>query len=227
MEMPPRIAFVDVETTGIMKSDRIVSIGIISLETSALLNDKISGAITHLIFDPGKKSHPKAEIVHGFDDWTLRHQEPFSKYADIIFEMISCANLVVAHNASFDLQFIQRELEVAGKERISTPAYCTMQAVRERGLIGSASLSSLCGRIGIVRQSQTHGALEDAWLAMQIFLLLHKCEAYKMPFSSVENSEIRNFRAPPPRPEGKLPRRGHKPAWRPEPSVASSLYASQ
>lgn len=227
LELPPKIAFVDVETTGIRQNDRIVSIGIISLETLALLDDRISAKITHLIFDPGKKSHPKAEIVHGFDDWTLRHQEPFSKYADTVFEMISGADLVVAHNARFDLPFIQRELEIAGKERLSTPAYCTMEAVREHGLIGSASLSSLCARIGIARQSQLHGALEDAWLAMQIFLLLHKRVAYKVPFSSVENSEIKNYREPLPRPEGRLPRRSKKAVWKPELSFASSLRSSQ
>jgi DNA polymerase-3 subunit epsilon len=207
LSMPSRVAFVDIETTGIRTDDRIVSLGIICLNTEALADDRIEASISHLIFDPGRRSHPKAEEVHGFDDWTLRHQDKFADHADAVAELLSRAEQLVAHNASFDVAFINRELEAAGKQRLSMPVYCTMEATRDRGLVGSASLSNLCGRIGIVRQSDFHGALEDAWIAMQLYLLLHRRHAYRMPFSSVENAAIMNFREPPPRPKGRLPKR--------------------
>lgn len=205
--MPSRVAFVDIETTGLREDDRIVSLGIICLNTQALEDDRIEASISHLVFDPGKRSHPKAEEVHGFDDWTLRHQDKFSDHVDAVSELLSMAEQLVAHNAIFDMAFINRELQAAGKQILSKPVYCTMEAVRDRGLIGSASLSNLCGRIGIVRQSDFHGALEDAWIAMQLYLLLHRRPAYRTPFSVVEKTAIMNFREPPPRPNGRLPKR--------------------
>ena len=111
---PASILFVDVETTGLHSADRIVSLGAIRLSTFEMLTGVLQFDQIHLIFDPGRKSHPKAEEVHGYDDWILRHQQPFSDYAAPLFDFISSAGLVVAHNAEFDKSFLAREFEAAG-----------------------------------------------------------------------------------------------------------------
>jgi DNA polymerase-3 subunit epsilon len=206
--MPARLSFVDVETTGLSRDDRVVSIGVICLETPELSNGRLNASITHRIFDPGKKCHPKAELVHGFDDWTLRHQDSFSEHADSIRALISEGSLIVAHNAAFDMSFINKELDIAKRPTLSLlPVFCTMRALKDLGIQGSVSLSSICGRLGISRQGKVHGALEDAWIAMQLYLLLHRCPAFETPFSQVQNSQLMNYREPPPRPVGPLPRR--------------------
>src|SRR6266550_1393933 len=46
---------------------------------------------------------------------------------------------------------------------------------RALGLGGSASLSAVCRCIKLARSGGTHGAMEDAWLSMQIYLWLHGC----------------------------------------------------
>jgi hypothetical protein len=104
--IPERVIFLDVETTGLSEEDRVVSFGAIGLSLAPFITGTFHAEICHLIFDPGRRSHPKAEETHGFDDWTLRHQEPFAEYAEKLREFISSANLIVAHNAEFDLSFM-------------------------------------------------------------------------------------------------------------------------
>lgn len=128
--MPPKILFVDVETTGLEAHDRIVSLATILLTTRpGLLTGQINLTYTHSIFDPGRKSHPIAESVHGYDDWLLRHQQPFADTAHIFARRISESNLVVAHNAEFDLSFINRELLAAGISETSIPGVLHIDCV--------------------------------------------------------------------------------------------------
>jgi len=65
---PASVLFVDIETTGLHGVDRIVSLGAIRLPTFEMLTGILQFDQIHLIFDPGRKSHPKAEEVHGYDD---------------------------------------------------------------------------------------------------------------------------------------------------------------
>ncbi|QGM44878.1 3'-5' exonuclease [Methylocystis heyeri] len=199
--------FLDVETTGLGGDDKIVSIGAIKLDAVKLSKGVLDFEPFHLVFDPGRKSHPKAEEVHGFDDWFLRHQDPFDDHASEIHRIANGCELFVAHNAAFDLTFLEREFEACGLAMPAAERYCTMAAYRASGQGGSASLSSVCQRLGLGRQRERHDALHDAWLAMQVYLWLHKSPLYKTSFSAVADSGFQNLREVPPRPEGPLPRR--------------------
>ena len=191
---PASVLFVDVETTGLRGADRIVSLGAIRLPTFEMLTGVLQFDQIHLIFDPGRKSHPKAEEVHGYDDWILRHQQPFSDYAAPLFDFISSAGLVVAHNAEFDESFLAREFDAAGLQMPLMQSCCTMQAYRGWGLGGSASLSAICSRLAIGQRGQRHDALQDAWLAMQVYLWLHKSVLWQTPFSVIAEPEPQNPR---------------------------------
>ena len=126
-KLPESVVAFDVETTGIHSNDRVVSLGAVWLPTAALSEPSFPVSYIHLIFDPLRKSHPEAEAIHGHDDWLLRHQEPFWIYAKAIRRFLYSGKVLVAHNAAFDLEFINREMVLAGEaERISRPAFCTM-----------------------------------------------------------------------------------------------------
>ena len=206
--MPARVLFLDVETTGLHSSDRIVTFGALKLETANLLGPDFALTPLHLVFDPTKKSHPQAERVHGWPDWTLRHQDLFADHAAAILQMIESADLLVAHNASFDMRFIQQEMERAGLAMPDKPVQCTMQGWRARGL-SRASLSAVCAHLGLSRAGDTHGALEDAGLAMEAWLSLH---VPNLRFTAVAYPPPFNFREPPPLPDGPLPRRSPRKA---------------
>ena len=131
-KLPDRVLFTDVETTGLHSSDRIVSIGLILLDLARLRGGDATMSANHLVFDPGKKSHPRAEAVHGYSDWTLRHQETFADYAPDLWQRFSGGTLTVAHNAPFDQSFIEREFRLVGHDGPPPlPAFfCTMEAYR-------------------------------------------------------------------------------------------------
>ena len=87
-------------------------------------------------------------------------------------ELIDAAELIIAHNAEFDVGFINRELAACDRPRIAAPSFCTMTSWRER-FAGSASLTSVAANLGLPRTSRQHNAIEDAWLALMTFLFLH------------------------------------------------------
>jgi DNA polymerase III subunit epsilon len=169
--IPASVAFCDVETTGLGKDDRIVSFGGIGMISDD--NGRSHLAYTYLVFDPGKRNHRGAEQVHGFSDWVLAVQDRFEVHAAQVWRFLTSYELLVAHNAAFDFRFIDREMTSAGLSSLSRPTYCTMKGYRALGLGGSASLSAVCSHIKLARSGQLHAAIEDAWLAMQIYFWLH------------------------------------------------------
>ena len=80
-----------------------------------------------------------------------------------------------------------------------------MENDRNLGRGGSASLTALASQIGVSRRGTNHGALEDAGLAMMIYLDQHACP-YKFPLESLPSHTF-NLKACPPQPDGPLPRR--------------------
>ncbi|MFE1597550.1 3'-5' exonuclease [Methylobacterium sp. ID0610] len=202
--LPRRLLALDVETTGLDAGDRIVSFGAVLLDTASLLDSRPLLTCHHLIFDPQRASHPRAEAVHGFDDWLLRHQEPAARHLDALASLIGAADLVVAHNADFDLGFLRREFAAAGRPAVAMRSYCTMEAYRRRGETGSASLDAVCRRVRLRREGEHHGALEDAWLALRVYLWLQGCP---VRVARPDLGPPTNLRPPPPRPDGKLPPR--------------------
>jgi DNA polymerase III subunit epsilon len=134
-----------------------------------------NAAVHHLVFNPGTENHRDAERIHGFSDSALRLQDPFAIHAADVWRFLTSYELLVAHNAAFDLRFINREMRLSGLPALTRPVYCTMKGYRALDLGGSASLSAVCRHIKLARAGDLHGAIEDAWLAMQIYLWLHGC----------------------------------------------------
>jgi DNA polymerase III subunit epsilon len=78
---------------------------------------------------------------------------------------------------------------------LNRPVYCTMKAYRRLELGGSAALSAVCRRIKLARAGNLHDAIEDAWLAMQIYLWLHDCPLQRRLRRSLPRTPS-NFRHP-------------------------------
>jgi DNA polymerase III epsilon subunit-like protein len=127
--------------------------------------------------------HPNAAQVHGYSDSLLARQDPFETYVDEIRSFLCGADLIVAHNSKFDLGFINAELARANRPTIDRSSFCTMDACRELGI--RASLDAVSRKLGLARSTRQHGALEDAWLAMMVYLWLHGCPTRAAPFNLV------------------------------------------
>ncbi len=158
----------DTETTGLdSKQDRIIEIGGVELE-----NHFPTGRTLHIFISPGdRKVHPDALAVHGITDEFLKDKPPFASAAAQILEFFADARWV-AHNASFDMGFINAELERAGLPPISGERVTdTLALARRKHPMGPNSLDALCRRYGIDNSHRTkHGALLDSELLAEVYI---------------------------------------------------------
>lgn len=165
----------DTETTGLYadKGDRIVEIGCVEV-VGRTLSDRPE-AFFHRYLNPERDVPEEAVQVHGLDNRFLADKPLFADVADDFLKFIEGAELII-HNASFDVGFLNMELERVGKGRIEN--YCPvvtdslkMAAEIFPGLRNT--LDVLCSRYEIDKSQRTlHGALLDARLLAEVYLAM-------------------------------------------------------
>jgi DNA polymerase-3 subunit epsilon len=103
----------------------------------------------------------------------LADKPPFDHVADEFLAFVGDARLV-AHNAGFDIVFLNAELKRAGKPPIATErAVDTLVLARRKHPGGHNTLDDLCSRYGVDRSRRTqHGALLDAELLAAVYVEL-------------------------------------------------------
>jgi len=160
----------DTETTGLdpYQGHRLVEIGCIEL-----VNRIPSGQHFHRYVNPERDIPEEAFAVHGLSLEFLRDKPRFSEICEELIEFIGDAPLV-AHNASFDLGFLNAELERCKKLLLTRDRLVdTLMLARRRHPGGSNRLDDLCARYGIDNSRRTkHGALLDAELLAEIYVEL-------------------------------------------------------
>ena len=160
----------DTETTGLDKNDdRVIEIGAVEL-----VNRFSTGRTFHVYINPdGREVHPDAQRVHGISNADLSDKPVFSAVADAFCEFIEGAKLV-AHNATFDTEFINAEFARLGLPPVTNDRVVdTLQLARRKHPMGPNSLDALCKRYGIDNSHRTlHGALLDAELLAEVYLEL-------------------------------------------------------
>jgi DNA polymerase III subunit epsilon len=165
-----RQVFLDTETTGLNAEggDRIVEIGCIEL-----FNRRSTGKTLHHYINPQRSSHPDAVRVHGITDDFLADKPLFASIADELIAFVADAE-VIAHNASFDMGFLNAELDRLGRGKFAEHAGSvtdSLQMARELFPGKSNSLDSLCKRLEVdSSQREKHGALLDASLLAEVYL---------------------------------------------------------
>ena len=160
----------DTETTGLdpYQGHRLVEIGCIEL-----VNRFPSGKVFHKYINPQRDMPAEAYGVHGLSAEFLKDKPFFSEVCEELIEFIGDAPLV-AHNANFDLGFLNAELErcgrvLVGRERLVD----TLLLARRRHPAGPNGLDHLCERYGIDNSRRTkHGALLDAELLAEVYIEL-------------------------------------------------------
>ncbi|MFK7901795.1 MAG: DNA polymerase III subunit epsilon [Nitratireductor sp.] len=161
----------DTETTGFRPEDgeRIVEIGAVEM-----VNRTLTGKTFHEYLNPeGRQVNPGALEVHGLTDEFLAKQKTFSSIADEFLEFIDGAHLV-AHNAKFDMNFVNHELGKLGKPAINDDLVIdTLQIARKKHPMAQNSLDRLCDRYKIDNSARTkHGALLDSELLAEVYIEL-------------------------------------------------------
>jgi DNA polymerase-3 subunit epsilon len=160
----------DTETTGLdpYQGHRLVEIGCIEL-----VNRIPSGQVFHRYVNPDRDMPAEAFAVHGLSLEFLQDKPRFSDICEELIEFFGDAPLV-AHNAAFDLGFLNAELERCKKILLTRDRLVdTLTLARRRHPGGSNRLDDLCARYGIDNSRRTkHGALLDAELLAEVYVEL-------------------------------------------------------
>ncbi len=160
----------DTETTGLdpLQGDRLVEIGCIEL-----LNRFPTGRVFHCYFNPQRDMPDPAFQVHGLSVEFLKDKPLFDEKADELITFLGDAQLV-AHNAMFDLAFLNAELERAGRLGVNRERLIdTLMIARRKHPGASNRLDDLCVRYAVNNSHRTkHGALLDAELLAEVYIEL-------------------------------------------------------
>ena len=162
----------DTETTGLSAEggDRIIEIGCVEL-----VSRKLTGNNRHFYLDPERNSHEDALKVHGISNEFLRDKPKFAAVADELVEYLQGAEIII-HNAAFDVSFLNKELELAGKAAFKSHVAMvtdTLAMAKEMYPGKRNSLDALCDRLGVDNSTRTlHGALLDAELLADVYINL-------------------------------------------------------
>jgi DNA polymerase-3 subunit epsilon len=167
-----RQIFLDTETTGLSadNGDRVIELGCVEL-----VNRKLTGNNLHHYFNPGRDSHEDALRVHGITNEFLKDKPRFEQVVDEILAFVDGAEVII-HNAPFDVGFLNKELELAGKPPLKGFVHSvtdTLVMAKEMFPGKRNSLDALCDRLGVDNSGRTlHGALLDAELLADVYINL-------------------------------------------------------
>lgn len=162
----------DTETTGLSaeNGDRIIEIGCVEL-----VGRKLTGNNRHFYLNPERDSHEDALKVHGISNEFLKDKPKFAAVADELLEYLRGAEIII-HNAPFDVSFLNKELELMGRDPIRhCVAKVTDSLMMAKELFPGKrnSLDALCDRLDVDNSGRTlHGALLDAELLADVYINL-------------------------------------------------------
>jgi len=167
-----RQIFLDTETTGLNPKlgDRVIEIGCVEL-----LSRRITERSFHTYLNPEREVELGATRVHGLTREDLAAKPKFAEIAAAFLDYIRGAELVI-HNADFDLEFLNMELELAGLGRMQDCAATitdTLLFAKELHPGKKNSLDALCERYFVDNSRRSlHGALADARLLAECYLAM-------------------------------------------------------
>jgi DNA polymerase III subunit epsilon len=178
----------DTETTGLdpYQGDRLVEIGCIEL-----VNRYPTGNTFHWYFNPERDMPEAALKIHGLTTEFLRDKPKFADKVEELIVFLGDAPLV-AHNAMFDLGFINAELDRLGHAQVNRERMVDTLMIARRKHPGAANrLDDLCTRYGINNSHRTkHGALKDAELLAEVYIELVEARQATLVLSQAAAPDI-------------------------------------
>ncbi|OUW68694.1 MAG: DNA polymerase III subunit epsilon [Candidatus Pelagibacter sp. TMED202] len=183
-----REIILDIETTGLeyKEGHRVIEIGCIEL------NNKEVGASYHQYINPSKTLTEDNIKIHGITNEYLTDKPLFDEIADDFLAFIR-ESPIIAHNASFDVGFLNFELEKLSKPKIAKVRVIdTMIVARQRFPGQQISLNALIKKLKIntfINRDQ-HGALKDAKLLTDVYLELQGINQIGLQLSEKKSEKI-------------------------------------
>ena len=189
-----REIILDIETSGLEHKEghRVIEIGCIEL------NKKEVGSHFHQYINPLKTLAPENIKIHGITNDYLEDKPLFEDIADSFLDFIKDSP-VIAHNANFDIGFLNSELEKVSKPVISQDRVIdTVSIARKRFPGQQVNLDALVKKLKInsLINRDHHGALKDAKILTDIYLELQGINQIGLQLDE-KKSENLNFSSEP------------------------------
>ena len=161
----------DTETTGLdpKNGDKLIEIGCVEI-----IDRKITGNTYRQLINPGKANSQESIEITGITDDMLKDKPFFNEMAQVFLEFIGDSKLI-AHNATFDINFINYELQEIGLEPLKNEVIDSLVLAKLKFPGKKNNLDVLCERFNVdktAREKNGHGALLDAQLLADVYLKL-------------------------------------------------------
>ena len=181
-----RKLILDTETTGLdYEKDRIIEIGIVELRDNVLTQNYF-----HEYINPEKDISLSAQKIHGITNEFLVNKPTFNNIARKFLDFIK-DDIIIIHNADFDINFINKELQNIGLYKIKNSITDTIKIAKKEFPGQTVNLDALCRKLNVVNNRQNyHGALLDATLLSKVYLKLTTGKQENLNFL---NNKARKF----------------------------------
>lgn len=155
--------FFDVETTGMSPAvgHRICELALVQWQEGKVV------ATFHSLINPGRPISPAASAVNNITDSMVEKAPYFHEVAEDVLRFIR-DTIVVGHNVSFDLGFLNAHLRNMDLQEIDNTVIDTLALARRCYNFPSNSLGNIAKSLTLPIQAQ-HRALDDAILTKDVF----------------------------------------------------------
>ena len=173
--LPSReLIFLDTETTGIAKRDRVIEIALVYRNYETMEQRTFYSLVNPI----NQRSSRAAYAAHKIPDAALASQPTMCDLAPSLLSFIADATIpLVAHNAAFDRRMINYELSGLSLPELDKERFvCTYEMARRMNGTGKGinTLSALCENytIDTSSRSECHGAMQDTLLLAELYPFL-------------------------------------------------------
>jgi len=177
---------IDTETTGLSykTGDRVIEVGCVELINHVATNKSLQ-----FYCKVNKEISEGAQRITGITNKFLSDKKYFSDHCDEFLKFIDNDPLII-HNADFDVGFINNELSLLGRSKLSNPIIDTVSLARKVLNTRVANLDYLCRRFKVdLSERDLHGALLDSRLLAEVYLELRGGKQFSMNLAK-KNQEI-------------------------------------
>lgn len=157
----------DSETTGLLpERDDVVQIGAVRVVNGRL----VEGETFDMLVNPGRKIPATSTAVHGISDDMVAHAPPMA-VAGQRFHQFARDAVLVAHNAPFDMAFLQRWAKEAGKSWDNPVMDTVLLSAVLFGGSAEHTLDAIAERLDVtIPEVVRHTALGDAYATAAVLL---------------------------------------------------------
>lgn len=183
----------DTETTGVSVElgDRLIEIGALEL-----IDHVPTGKVFHEYINPEREVPQEAVAIHGITNEQLADKPKFYEIAQKWIDFIGDDSVFVAHNAPFDMGFINFELKKCGYKTYDNDRVIDTLVIARKKYPGQHnSLDALCKRFNVDDSARTfHGALLDAQLLAEVYYKLIYGDGSEGLFAAENNTKVNKIK---------------------------------